>query len=289
MRSFDIKALSRRQLQILLFSFTFLILVSIFSPNMVYAKYYTGLCPEYDLTETQAKDKITSMEFIFGNNLFSEGPFALPHDPKFPTPSPGDQYEYDNARSCSFYFKYQDTGLIHFNGWSETGEDTCPSIGGTKEGAVAVRNFQTRQMDENHMKAESNKYIDICLDRIEQDIRVMSECIAYFEQREQDIETLEELVPENIRKPFEESIDPDDLKEIYDEEYLIATASYGSRLAPEVQMLREIRDNQLLQTESGSSFMSFFNTYYYTFSPTIADWEQKNPIFKEMVKQQSRL
>ena len=65
---------------------------------------------------------------------------------------------------------------------------------------------------------------------------------------------------------------------------LIATATYGTELAPQVQLLREIRDNSLLQTESGTSFMSTFNDIYYTFSPTIADYERENPYFKEAVK-----
>ncbi len=65
---------------------------------------------------------------------------------------------------------------------------------------------------------------------------------------------------------------------------LIATAAYGSELAPQVQQLRELRDNQLLQTESGSAFMGTFNDIYYTFSPTIADMERENPVFKEIVK-----
>jgi len=65
---------------------------------------------------------------------------------------------------------------------------------------------------------------------------------------------------------------------------LIATATYGSELAPQIQQLRELRDNSLLQTESGTSFMSTFNQFYYSFSPTIADWERENPVFKEFVK-----
>ena len=65
---------------------------------------------------------------------------------------------------------------------------------------------------------------------------------------------------------------------------LIATAAYGSELAPQVQMLREIRDNQLMNTESGSAFMTSFNELYYTFSPTIADMERESPVFKEIVK-----
>ncbi|MCH7648774.1 MAG: matrixin family metalloprotease [Thaumarchaeota archaeon] len=65
---------------------------------------------------------------------------------------------------------------------------------------------------------------------------------------------------------------------------LIATATYGSELAPQVQQLRELRDNKLLQTESGTSFMNSFNDFYYSFSPIIADYERENPLFKEMVK-----
>ena len=65
---------------------------------------------------------------------------------------------------------------------------------------------------------------------------------------------------------------------------LIATATYGSELAPQVQQLRELRDNHLLQTESGTAFMKTFNDFYYSFSPTIADWERESPVFKEMVK-----
>ena len=65
---------------------------------------------------------------------------------------------------------------------------------------------------------------------------------------------------------------------------LIATAAYGSELAPQIQALREIRDGVVLSTESGQSFMSGFNVLYYSFSPQIADWERVNPVFKEIVK-----
>jgi len=65
---------------------------------------------------------------------------------------------------------------------------------------------------------------------------------------------------------------------------LIATAAFGSEMAPQVQFLREIRDNTVLQTESGVSFMTGFNQFYYSFSPVIADYERENPIFKELVK-----
>jgi len=65
---------------------------------------------------------------------------------------------------------------------------------------------------------------------------------------------------------------------------LIATATYGSELAPQVQFLREIRDNKVMSTGLGASFMTGFNQLYYSFSPTIADIERNNPVFKEIVK-----
>ena len=71
---------------------------------------------------------------------------------------------------------------------------------------------------------------------------------------------------------------------VEDKGCLIATAAYGSELAPQVQFLREIRDNTLLSTESGSSFMTGFNTIYYSFSPAVADLERESPAFREAVK-----
>ena len=65
---------------------------------------------------------------------------------------------------------------------------------------------------------------------------------------------------------------------------LIATATYGSELAPQVQRLREIRDNIVLGTHSGAAFMSAFNQFYYSFSPAIADLERESSVFKETVK-----
>jgi len=65
---------------------------------------------------------------------------------------------------------------------------------------------------------------------------------------------------------------------------LIATAAYGSEMAPQVQLLREIRNNQLMNTESGEAFMIGFNQFYYSFSPYIADMQRENPMFQEAVK-----
>ena len=65
---------------------------------------------------------------------------------------------------------------------------------------------------------------------------------------------------------------------------LIATAAFGSEMAPQVQFLRELRDNTVLQTQVGTNFMTGFNQFYYSFSPAVADYERDNPVFKEAVK-----
>ena len=64
---------------------------------------------------------------------------------------------------------------------------------------------------------------------------------------------------------------------------LIATAAYGTEMAPQVQFLREIRDNTVLSTFAGASFMTGFNQLYYSFSPTIANMEREHPLFQEVI------
>jgi len=65
---------------------------------------------------------------------------------------------------------------------------------------------------------------------------------------------------------------------------LIATAAFGSEMSPQVQQLRELRDNVVMQTASGHAFMTTFNQVYYSFSPYVADFERENIVFKETVK-----
>jgi hypothetical protein len=65
---------------------------------------------------------------------------------------------------------------------------------------------------------------------------------------------------------------------------LIATATYGTELASQVQMLREVRGTKVMSTEAGAMFLSGFNQFYYSFSPMIADLERQSPMFKEFVK-----
>lgn len=65
---------------------------------------------------------------------------------------------------------------------------------------------------------------------------------------------------------------------------LIATAAFGSDLAPQVQFLRVFRDQSILSTASGSSFMNVFNTWYYSFSPSVANYERGQPWMQQIVR-----
>lgn len=65
---------------------------------------------------------------------------------------------------------------------------------------------------------------------------------------------------------------------------LIATAAYGTELAPQVQLLREARDGALAQTAAGSAFLGAFNAAYYAFSPAAADAVRDHPAAADAVR-----
>ncbi len=58
---------------------------------------------------------------------------------------------------------------------------------------------------------------------------------------------------------------------------MIATAAYGSELAPRVQRLREVRDSVVMETGEGRAFMDWLNVAYYSVSPAIADAQRDIP------------
>jgi len=61
---------------------------------------------------------------------------------------------------------------------------------------------------------------------------------------------------------------------------IIASAAYGSELAPQVQFLREFRDSTVMSTFAGAQFMRIFNAFYYSFSPKVAEFTAANPILQ---------
>lgn len=64
---------------------------------------------------------------------------------------------------------------------------------------------------------------------------------------------------------------------------LIATAMYGSALSPEVDLLRDFRNN-ILTSQTGASFLTIFNSWYYSFSPGIANYLREHSSAREAMK-----
>ncbi|MDH5815664.1 MAG: PGF-pre-PGF domain-containing protein [Candidatus Nezhaarchaeota archaeon] len=65
---------------------------------------------------------------------------------------------------------------------------------------------------------------------------------------------------------------------------IIATAAFGTELDPHVQHLRGFKDNVVLRTFAGSSFMNVFNAWYYSWSPYVASAMQAYESFRQAVK-----
>ena len=65
---------------------------------------------------------------------------------------------------------------------------------------------------------------------------------------------------------------------------MIATATYGSELSSEVQFLRNFRDKSIMKTTSGSNFMIAFNAFYYSFSPTVAEFIRQHENARTIAK-----
>jgi peptide/nickel transport system substrate-binding protein len=65
---------------------------------------------------------------------------------------------------------------------------------------------------------------------------------------------------------------------------VIATATYGSEISPEVQFLREFRDQDIMDTMAGREFMTVFHAWYYSFSPNIASVIADNPMMQSVFK-----
>jgi len=65
---------------------------------------------------------------------------------------------------------------------------------------------------------------------------------------------------------------------------IIATAAYGSEIAPEVYFLRLFRDSSVQATFAGNQFMNVFNAWYYSFSPTVAEQVRNNLVLRNIVR-----
>lgn len=138
------------------------------------------------------------------------------------------------------------------------------------------RMYYSLEIQESATEAEIGK-----LDTKPVNVKEIPQEIAQ-QQKELEKITTEESEPKIIEK--EDSLLTKESDNYEGGGCLIASATYDSEMAPQVQLLREIRDNQLMKTSSGISFMTGFNQFYYSFSPYVADMERESPVFKEMVK-----
>ena len=62
---------------------------------------------------------------------------------------------------------------------------------------------------------------------------------------------------------------------------LLATAAYGTEMAPDVQALREAREAALLSSPAGSALVSVLSAAYYSVSPHAADLMREHPLLME--------
>lgn len=120
--------------------------------------------------------------------------------------------------------------------------------------------------------------LEIAESQVEADAGVVDPTPADVPDRIIEVPKLDAL--ENIT---EEDI-PEEIEQSNGGGCLIATAAFDSELSSQVQMLREVRDNKVLNTKVGAMFISGFNQIYYSFSPVISDMERQSPLFKEFVK-----
>lgn len=70
----------------------------------------------------------------------------------------------------------------------------------------------------------------------------------------------------------------------YSSDCLIATAAYGSKIAPAVVFLRSFRDKEVMKTKIGKAFMRLFNAVYYQFSPKVAQWMRKHALGRSLIR-----
>ncbi len=65
---------------------------------------------------------------------------------------------------------------------------------------------------------------------------------------------------------------------------IIATATFGSELTPEVNFLRSFRDGLILSTMAGRAFYMAFDAFYYSWSTPVADHIEASPALRYIAK-----
>jgi len=71
---------------------------------------------------------------------------------------------------------------------------------------------------------------------------------------------------------------------VQEKKCIIATVTFGSEVAPEVNFLRSFRDGLILMTYAGRQFYVAFDAFYYSWSTPVAKFIESNPVLKPVVK-----
>ena len=141
---------------------------------------------------------------------------------------------------------------------------------------------------ENKKEMELKEISSIVDEQREKDDAIVSTVETQAEQTTSEVEDeAERMVYENettVEEKLDINVNDGNKENTLGGGCLIATAAYGTELAPQVQFLREVRDNTVMSTATGAAFVTGFNQLYYSFSPTIADMERENPLFRETVR-----
>lgn len=65
---------------------------------------------------------------------------------------------------------------------------------------------------------------------------------------------------------------------------IIATVAYGSEMAPDVVYMRYVRDQVIGSTHAGRALVNAFNTFYYAWSPTVAQGITGNELLRALFR-----
>jgi hypothetical protein len=99
--------------------------------------------------------------------------------------------------------------------------------------------------------------------------------------KEMDLASLNQ---QNSQNRYEEAYEAETGRRSATSLCLIATATFGSPQAREVQLVRDYRDVTIRQSYSGSQFVIGFNAWYYSFSPAVASYISTHPIAKSVMQ-----
>jgi hypothetical protein len=83
-----------------------------------------------------------------------------------------------------------------------------------------------------------------------------------------------------FQKSAELTVSAEKKSKITDVGCLIVTATFGSPLASEVQLVRSFRDDSIVKSYTGSRFMPGFNAWYYSFSPQVSTFIREHPFIQ---------